>query len=76
MRDVEAGRESALMIGRGCELSGDGRGGRCADDLAVPGTERTCKLTFHERLFSLVASIIIYRKRQPHACLIRCAFHI
>lgn len=39
MRDVEAGRKSALMIGRGCELSGDGRGGRCADDLAVPGTD-------------------------------------
>ena len=50
MRDVEAGRESALMIGRGCELSGDGRGGRCdvADDLAVPrGGKNELNLQIH-----------------------------
>lgn len=39
MRGVEAGRESTLMIGRGCELSSY-HGERCAGDLAVPKTNR------------------------------------
>lgn len=58
MRGVEAGRESALMIGRGCELSDGGRGGRCADDLAAPGTNETCEFTFHDQLIFPISKTI------------------
>lgn len=53
MRGVEAGRESALMIGRGCELSDGGRGGRWADDLRCFGDELNVRVHFSP-IFSIL----------------------